>query len=320
MWVWVSLCKYILIFIRVPRFPNWYVVMRGQALVRGTQIYSYQCHIFVDNNCHYCDYLSLYKSHYWFKIIWKYFPQWYNKGYHWLFKGSYYLTFHFYQEGDWLWDISPTLTTTLGWTDYFQFWLGYSVKFFVCLFVCRLHYFLQKNNNLFENIVGDLWRILSWRSKCTKLFSRTVLCQGELFFEAYFSNFCILFPCLFFRLVMFFYVSQFLENHSTTSHQFVLQMYLVLPWGLFWGYDILFLRAVLPYLMNFCTYVICITMGLILGIVLSVLRNLRDFFDILHRCLDIIVLVTKLKNLLGFHLLWIFAGFFRLFCSMFLKW
>ena len=166
--VWVSLCKYILIFIRVPRFPNWYVVMRGQALVRGTQIYSYQCHIFVDNNCHYCDYLSLYKSHYWFKIIWKYFPQWYNKGYHWLFKGSYYLTFHFYQEGDWLWDISPTLTTTLGWTDYFQFWLGYSVKFFVCLFVCRLHYFLQKYNNLFENIVGDLWRILSWGSKCTK--------------------------------------------------------------------------------------------------------------------------------------------------------
>ena len=230
------------------------------------------------------------------------------------------MTFHFYQEGDWLWDISPTLTTTLGWTDYFQFWLGYSVKFFVCLFVCRLHYFLQKNNNLFENIVGDLWRILSWRSKCTKLFSRTVLCQGELFFEAYFSNFCILFPCLFFRLVMFFYVSQFLENHSITSHQFVLQMYLVLPWGLFWGYDILFLRAVLPYLMKFCTYVICITMGLILGIILSVLRNLRDFFDILHRCLDIIVLVTKLKNLLGFHLLWTFAGFFRLFCSMFLKW
>ena len=117
-----------------------------------------------------------------------------------------------------------------------------------------------------------------------------------------------------------FYVSQFLENHSITSHQFVLQMYLVLPWGLFWGYDILFLRAVLPYLMKFCTYVICITMGLILGIVLSVLRNLRDFFDILHRCLDIIVLVTKLKNLLGFHLLWTFAGFFRLFCSMFLKW
>ena len=201
--VWVSLCKYILICICVPRFPNCYVVMRGQTLVRGTQIYSYQCHIFADNNCHYCDYLSLYKSYYWFKITWKYFPKWYNKGYHWLFKGSCYLTFHFYQEGDWLWDISPTLTTTLGWTGSFQFWLGYSVKFFVYLFVCRLHYFLQKYNNLFENIVLDLWRKLSWGSKCTKLFSRLVLCQEELFFEVYFSNFCVLFPCLFFCLFMF---------------------------------------------------------------------------------------------------------------------
>ena len=123
-----------------------------------------------------------------------------------------------------------------------------------------------------------------------------------------FSNFCVLFPCLLFCIVMIFYVSQFLENHSITSHQFVLQMYLVLLLGLFWGYDILFLRVVLSYLMKFCTYVIFIAMpvniakkyftapisllgalcsifGLILGIVLSVLRNVRDSFDILHKCL-----------------------------------
>ena len=131
-----------------------------------------------------------------------------------------------------------------------------------------------------------------------------------------FSNFCVLFPCLLFCIVMIFYVSQFLENHSITSHQFVSQMYLVLLLGLFWGYDILFLRAVLPYLMKFCTYVICITMpvntakkyftapisllgalccifGLILGIVLSVLRNLRDS---LIFCTNVLILLCWSLN------------------------
>ena len=253
--VWVSLCKYILICICVPRFPNCFVVMRGQTLVRGTQIYSYQCHIFADNNCHYCDYLSLYKSHYWFKITWKYFPKWYNKGYHWLFKGSCYLTFHFYQEGDWLWDISPTLTTTLGSTGSFQFWLGYSVKFFVYLFVCRLHYFLQKYNNLFENIVLDLWRILSWGVQMHKIVFTTGTLQRRVVFWGIFFQFL--------RIV---------------SLPILLSCYVFLCFSISW--------KPFNYFTSVCfTDVLGITLRIILGVWYSVLESSSTLsYEILYIC------------------------------------
>ena len=43
-----------------------------------------------------------------------------------------------------------------------------------------------------------------------------------------------------------------------------------------------------------------------LGIFRKVLRNLKHFFDVLHECLDIIVVVNKLKNILNLPLLWTF--------------
>ena len=97
-------------------------------------------------------------------------------------------------------------------------------------------------------------------------------------------------------------------------------------WCLFWGYAPLFLSTVPPsYLIKFCTDIFCdshcaktvseheflySTFGPILGIFLNVLGNLIYFLDILLECLDITVVVTKLKNMFGLFLLWICLGVF----------
>ena len=52
---------------------------------------------------------------------------------------------------------------------------------------------------------------------------------------------------------------------------------------------------------------------------LNVLRNLKDSPDILHKCLDITVVVIKPKNVLGLPLLWAFLDVFVPFCSLFLE-
>ena len=94
----------------------------------------------------------------------------------------------------------------------------------------------------------------------------------------------------------------------------------------------LFLRSVSSYLIKFWTDVFCITrtlnvlrnisrhvslcwghcpvFELIFVIFLNVLRNLKDFLDILHKWLDITVVITKFKNVLDFPLLWTFVVYF----------
>ena len=57
----------------------------------------------------------------------------------------------------------------------------------------------------------------------------------------------------------------------------------------------------------------------ILWIFLNALRNLKHSLDILHECLYITVVVTKLRNVFGLSLLWTFFGVFGPFCTMFLK-
>ena len=52
---------------------------------------------------------------------------------------------------------------------------------------------------------------------------------------------------------------------------------------------------------NFTTLILllgglCNIFGPILGILLNILRNVKHFLDILHECLDITVVVTKLRN------------------------
>ena len=50
-------------------------------------------------------------------------------------------------------------------------------------------------------------------------------------------------------------------------------------------------------------------LGPVLGIFLNVLGNLKYSFDILHECLDIIMVIDKLKNVLGslyFEHFWVF--------------
>ena len=56
--------------------------------------------------------------------------------------------------------------------------------------------------------------------------------------------------------------------------------------------------------------------GTILAIFLNVLRNVKNSFDILHKCFHITVMVTKLKNVLGISMLWIFLDIFCPFCTM----
>ena len=60
---------------------------------------------------------------------------------------------------------------------------------------------------------------------------------------------------------------------------------------------------------------LCSTFGPILGIFLNDLRNLKDSLDILHECIDITAVVTKLKNVSGFPLLWTFCGVCGTFCT-----
>ena len=60
-----------------------------------------------------------------------------------------------------------------------------------------------------------------------------------------------------------------------------------------------------------------ISLGAVFGILLSVLTNLKHYFDILHECLDITAVVVKLKNVLGLSLFRTFLGVlaqFVLFC------
>ena len=60
-----------------------------------------------------------------------------------------------------------------------------------------------------------------------------------------------------------------------------------------------------------------ISLGTVFGILLSVLTNLKHYFDILHECLDITAVVVKLKNVLGLSLFRTFLGVlaqFVLFC------
>ena len=113
-----------------------------------------------------------------------------------------------------------------------------------------------------------------------------------------------------------------------------------------------FSRAVLSYLITFCTEAFCITLtynavrsilqhvsfcqghclynyipllqavfvGPTLYAFFDVLKKLKkDDLDILRKCLDITAVVTKLKNVLSFPLLLTFFGVFDAFCSMFLK-
>ena len=60
-----------------------------------------------------------------------------------------------------------------------------------------------------------------------------------------------------------------------------------------------------------------ISLGTVFGILLSVLTNLKHYFDILHECLDITAVVIELKNVLGLSLFRTFLGVlahFVLFC------
>ena len=59
--------------------------------------------------------------------------------------------------------------------------------------------------------------------------------------------------------------------------------------------------------------------GSFLGILLNVLRNLKHYIDIWHECLDITVVLTKLRNVLGFPLLWTFLGVLGPFNTIFFK-
>ena len=62
------------------------------------------------------------------------------------------------------------------------------------------------------------------------------------------------------------------------------------------------------------------SIGIILGILLNVLRNLKHYFDILYECLDTTVVVIKLKKCVGsLPVLWRFLAAFSPFCSMLLK-
>ena len=51
-------------------------------------------------------------------------------------------------------------------------------------------------------------------------------------------------------------------------------------------------------------------LGPTLGTFLNALRKLKHSLDILHECLDITMVVTKLRNVLGLPLLWAFFGCF----------
>ena len=52
---------------------------------------------------------------------------------------------------------------------------------------------------------------------------------------------------------------------------------------------------------------------------LHVLRNLKHSLDILQESLDITVVITKLKTVLGLPVFWTFCNAFDPFCSMLLK-
>ena len=57
-------------------FPNWYIVMRGQTYGRGKQVYSYNCHIFVDKTATIVTTIPVYIKHIsGLKIILEYHPQ-----------------------------------------------------------------------------------------------------------------------------------------------------------------------------------------------------------------------------------------------------
>ena len=71
----------------------------------------------------------------------------------------------------------------------------------------------------------DLWKVLSWWSKCIKLFSHLSIYPGELLWDIF---------CTFLRIFVFFYVPVFFENHSVASYQFLTDA----P-GIFWRLTLL---------------------------------------------------------------------------------
>ena len=112
-------------------------------------------------------------------------------------------------------------------------------------------------------------------------------------------------------------------------------------WGSFWGmllylwelfpilsYEILYICFCITLTVNvlrkisihlsLCWGTLCNIFGPILGILLNVLRDLKRSLDILHECLDITVVVTKLSDVLAslcFEHFWVLLVYFVLFSS-----
>ena len=132
-------------FIEVSRFPDGYLFMRGKTSGRGIQVYAYKCHIFVDKITTVMTTSVNIKYISWFKLIWKYLRQKFNKEnifYYLLSKEVCDLIFEFKQSG--LACGSPSNSS-------------YSVKMSVCRSICVFHSFLKKYNNLFGNFADTFW-------------------------------------------------------------------------------------------------------------------------------------------------------------------
>ena len=271
-----------------------------------------------------------------FKIIWKSLPPKYNKEsifYYWLFKAVSDLTFDF-EIG--MGDISKAPTPVSTRINSVFSTLDHSVKLSVYRSVCIFHYFLTWLETLQWPLEGI---ILVFQMH--KIIFLPVPPPIRAIFCYFFAHICVLIPFFLFffflRTILLLHIIFFTDVLGITQRIapprktfFIIYSsvgsHIEVFWCLFWGYAPLFLRTVPPsYLIKFCTDIFCdshcaktvseleflhSTFGPILDIFLNVLENLKYFLDILLECLDITVVVTKIKNMLGLFLLWICLGVF----------
>ena len=105
--------------------------------------------------------------------------------------------------------------------DYFFVFLLIFCDFPLCY---KIFGTIDYSISLFGNL-RDLWKVLSWWSKCIQLFSHLSIYPGELLWDIF---------CTFLRIFVFFYVPVFFENHSVASYQFLTDA----P-GIFWRLTLL---------------------------------------------------------------------------------